>query len=168
MPDEVVEYELRCRAIRLHRQGLPHGRILVLLGRGRTWLAKWLGRFKRSGWAALHAQSREPTRQPRRTPEKVVAAVLGVRAELQAHRSRASRFSGIGAEAIRLQLQRRRVRLLPGLRTIERILKRHALSGEHASRPKSGVQPYALPANFLCPLTRRGLIGVGRRSRVYK
>jgi len=104
MPDEVVEYELRCRAIRFHLQGVPHGRILTLLGRGRTWLAKWLGRFKRLGWAGLHAQSREPKRQPRRTPERVVAAVLGVRVELQAHRSRASRFSGVGAEVIQLQL----------------------------------------------------------------
>jgi hypothetical protein len=56
------------------------------------------------GWAGLQAQSRAPRRQPTRTPERVVAAVLAVRAELQAHRSRASRFSGIGAEAIRLQL----------------------------------------------------------------
>jgi integrase-like protein len=145
MPDEVVEYELRCRAIRFHLQGVPHGRILTLLGRGRTWLAKWLGRFKRLGWAGLHAQSREPKRQPRRTPERVVAAVLGVRVELQAHRSRASRFSGVGAEVIQLQLQRRRVRPLPGLRTIERILKRHTLSGKQASRSKAGTQPYPAP-----------------------
>lgn len=145
MPDEVVEYELRCRAIELHRQGVPHGRILGLLGRGRTWLAKWLGRFKRLGLAGLQAQSREPKRQPRRMPERVVAAVLGIRAELQAHRSRASRFSGIGAEAIRLQLQRRRVRPLPGLRTIERIVQRHALSAKHASRSKRGTQPYPAP-----------------------
>ena len=146
MPDELVEYELRCRAVRLHLRGVPHGRIIALLGRGRTWLAKWLGRFKRLGWAGLRAQSREPKGQPRRTPDKVVAAVLGVRAELQAHRSRASRFSGIGAEAIRLQLQRRRVQPLPGLRTIERILEQHALSGEHASRSKSAAQPYPAPA----------------------
>jgi Winged helix-turn helix/Integrase core domain len=160
MPDKVVEYGLRCRAIRLHLEGMGHGRILGLLGRGRTWLAKWLGRFEQLGWAGLQAQSREPKRQPRRMPERVVAAVLAIRAELQAHRSRASRFSGLGAEAIRLQLQRRRIRPLPGLRTIERIVQRHALSAKQASRAKAGAQPYPAP-RARCPgdLQQTDLVG---------
>jgi putative transposase len=160
MPDKLVEYELRCRAVRMHQQGMRDGRILGALGRSRSWLAKWLGRFQQLGWAGLQARSRAPKRQPRRLAERVVAAVLAVRAELQAHRSRASRFSGIGAEAIRLQLQRRRVRPLPGLRTIERIVQRHALSAKHASRSKAATQPYPAP-RARCPgdLQQTDLVG---------
>jgi hypothetical protein len=93
-------------------------------------------------------------------PERVVAAVLAIRAELQAHRSRASRFSGIGAEAIRLQLQRRRIRPLPGLRTIERIIERHAHSRAHPARSKGGSQPYPAPrARYPGDLQQTDLVG---------
>jgi hypothetical protein len=160
MPDKVVDYELRCRAIRMHQQGMGHARIVGLLGRGRSWLAKWLGRFKQLGWAGLQAQSRAPKRQPTRTPERVVATVLAVRAELQAHRSRASRFSGFGAEAIRLQMQRRRVRPLPGVRTIERIVQRHAVGTQQPSRAKGGAQPYPAPrARLAGDLQQTDLVG---------
>jgi len=145
MVNEAVEYALRCRAVRLRQQGIAFNRIVLLLGRGRTWLAKWLRRFKQQGWTGLRSQSRRPKRQPRRTPEPVVAAVLAARAELQAHSTRASRFAGVGAETIRHHLQRRRIRPLPGLRTIERIVRQHALSREHGTRPKGGSQPYPAP-----------------------
>src|SRR6266545_1832973 len=108
MGDEVAEYELRCRAIRLREQGASFAQVLARLGRGRVWLAKWLRRFRESGWAGLKTQSRAPKRRPQSLPARVVAKVLALRVELQAHRTRASRFAGIGAEAIRLELERRR------------------------------------------------------------
>jgi transposase len=145
MSDEAFEYELRWRAIKLHQRGLGFNRILERLGRGRFWLAKWLRRFRQEGWAGLGSHSRAPQRRPSRMPPRVVVKVLQVRAELQAHRSRASRFAGIGAETIQLELSRRRVRPLPALRTIERILKRHAITGKAPSQRKGGGEPYPAP-----------------------
>lgn len=145
MPDEAVEYELRCRAIQLRKRGVAFGQILALLGRSRTWLAKWLRRFQQGGWAGLRACTRAPKRQRRRIPDRVVAEVLAARAQLQAHRTRASRFAGIGAEVIGLELARRRVRPLPARRSIERILQRHALTGKRPPRAQGGGEPYPAP-----------------------
>lgn len=145
MGDGAGEYELRCRAVRLREQGVPFAEVLAIVARGEFWLSKWLRRFREAGWAGLQTRTRAPKRRPRSTPASVVAKVLALRAELQAHRTRASRFAGIGAEAIRLELARRRVRPLPGLRTIERIVKQHRLSGSGPSRRKSGGEPYPTP-----------------------
>ena len=145
MADEAAEYELRCRAVRLRQQGVPFAQVLASVGRGEFWLSKWLRRFREAGWAGLQAHTRAPRRRPQSTPARVVVKVLAVRAELQAHRTRASRFAGIGAETIRLELARRRVRPLPGLRTIERIVKQHGLSGVKPSRRKGGGEPYPAP-----------------------
>jgi len=160
MGDEVAEYELRCRAIRLREQGVSFAQVLARLGRGRVWLAKWLRRFRESGWAGLKTQSRAPKRRPQSLPARVVAKVLALRVELQAHRTRASRFAGIGAEAIRLELERRRVRPLPGLRTIERILKQHGLSGRKTALRKGGGEPYPAPrARDPADLQQTDLVG---------
>jgi hypothetical protein len=160
MADEAAEYELRCRAIRLREQGVPFARVLAMVGRGEFWLSKWLRRFREAGWAGLQTRSRAPMRRPRSTPASVVSKVLALRAELQAHRTRASRFAGIGAEAIRLELARRRVRPLPGLRTIERIVKQHGLSGVEPSRRKGGGEPYPAPrARYPGDLQQTDLVG---------
>lgn len=88
MADNSFEGGLRRRAIKLHQRGLGFNRILERLGRGRSWLAKWLGRFRQGGWARLESRSRAPKRRPARMPPRVVVKVLQMRAELQAHRSR--------------------------------------------------------------------------------
>jgi len=145
MGDDNAEYELRCRAIKLRQQGMSFAQVLARLGRGRMWLTKWLQRFRQTGWAGLKTQSRAPKHRPQSTPARVVAKVLALRVELQSHRTRASRFAGVGAEAIQLELARRRIRPLPGLRTIERIVKRHQLSGRKPARGKGGGEPYPAP-----------------------
>jgi transposase len=172
MGNDTAEYELRCRAIKLRQQGTSFAQVLAQLGRGRMWLAKWWRRYRHSGWAGLKTQSRAPKRRPQSTPERVVAKVLAVRMELQSHRTRASRFAGIGAEAIRLELARRRVQPLPGLRTIERIVKRHHLSGRKPARRKGGGEPYPAPrardpgdlqqTDLVGPRHLRGVAGLTR------
>lgn len=160
MGDDVADYELRCRAIRLRKRRVSFAQILARLGRSRGWLAKWLRRFRESGWPGLKTQSRAPKRRPRSLPARLVAKVLALRLELQAHRTRASRFAGIGAEAIRLELERRRVRPLPGLRTIERILKQHGLSGRKKALRKGGGEPYPAPrARDPADLQQTDLVG---------
>jgi transposase InsO family protein len=160
MADYAAEYELRCRAVRLREQDVPFAQVLAILGRGEFWLSKWLRRFREAGWAGLQTRTRAPKRRPRSTPASVVVKVLAVRTELQAHRTRASRFAGIGAETIRLELARRRVRPLPGLRTIERIVKEHGLSGVQPSRRKSGGEPYPAPrACYPGDLQQTDLVG---------
>lgn len=172
MADERYEYELRCRAIRLYQQGVGFGAILARLGRSRSWLAKWLRRFHAEGWAGLRARSRAPVRRPQRTPERVVARLLAIRQALRAHRTRATRFAGIGADAIRLELDRRRLRPVPSLRTIERILQQHGATRLVPRRHQGGGEPYPAPraawpgdlqqTDLVGPRYLRGLRGVTR------
>lgn len=139
------DYERRRRAIELQEAGVGFQAILDRLGRSRGWLAKWLQRFRVEGWKGLHSRSRAPQRQARQMPPRMVALVVAIRAELEQRRTRRSRFSGIGGEAVRLELQRRRARPLPALSTIERILRRHGYPKRAPRRRSGGGEPYPAP-----------------------
>lgn len=139
------EYALRRHAIELRQQGVGFKAILERVARSRGWLAKWLQRFAAEGWAGLRSRSRAPKRQHRAIPQDRVDQVLATRQELEAHRTRRSRFSGIGAEAIWLELARRQLRPLPSQRTIERILQRHGYPRKPARQPQGGGEPYPAP-----------------------
>lgn len=160
MADERYEYELRRRAIDLHRKGVGFGAILARVERSRFWLAKWLRRFREEGWSGLRSRSRAPEQRPRRTPERVVGWVVALRQEVEAHRTRSSRFAGIGAEAIQLELERRRIRPPPSLSTIERILRQHGYPKGPLRRWKGGREPYPAPRAH-CPgdLQQTDLVG---------
>ena len=54
--------------------------------------------------------------------------ILSIRRRLQAHASPATRYSLIGAQAIRAELKALDVRPLPAVRTIERVLQRNGLT----------------------------------------
>ena len=54
--------------------------------------------------------------------------ILSIRRRLQAHTSPATRYSLIGAQAIRAELKALDVRPLPAVRTIERVLQRNGLT----------------------------------------
>jgi transposase len=154
------EYEFRRRAIQLHQEGLGFEVILQRLGRGRSWLSKWLRRYREEGWAGLRSRSRAPQRQPRRTPERVVARVAEIREELEQSQTRRSRFAGVGAEVVQLELQRRRIHPLPSLSTIERILRQHGYPKRVARRRKGGSEPYPTPRiRFPGDLQQTDLVG---------
>lgn len=160
MADRHDRHELRRRAIELHRAGVRFGVILERLGRARSWLSKWLRRYREDGWAGLRSRSRIPKRQPRRMPERVVARVVEIRDTLEQSRTRRSRFAGIGAEVVHLELQRQRVRPLPSLSTIERILRRHGYPKRRPRRRKGGGEPYPAPrARFPGDLHQTDLVG---------
>lgn len=160
MADTRGEYELRRRAIELHRAGVGFGVILVRLGRARSWLARWLRRYREEGWGGLRSRSRTPKRQSRRTPERVVSRVVEIRETLEQSRTRRARFAGIGAEVVHLELRHQRVRPLPSLSTIERILRRHGYPKRRPRRRKGGGEPYPAPrARFPGDLQQTDLVG---------
>lgn len=160
MADTRDEYGLRHRAIELHRQGIARGVIRERLGRTRSWVAKWLRRYREEGWAGLRSRSRAPQRQWQRTPERVVARIVAIRETLEQRRTRRSRFAGIGAEVVHLELQHQRVRPVPSLSTIERILRRHGYPKRRPRRRKGGGEPYPAPrARLPGDLQQTDLVG---------
>lgn len=160
MADTRDDYELRRRAVELHEAGVGFQAILHRLGRSRAWLAKWLHRFRTEGWQGLRSRSRAPKQQARQMPQRIVARVVAIRAELEARQTRRSRFSGIGGEVVRAELQRRRVRPLPSLSTIERILRQHGYPTRPPHRRTGSGEPYPAPrARFPGDVQQTDLVG---------
>jgi hypothetical protein len=153
---ELTEYARRCKAIELLKRGATFAAACRAVGRSQPWLAKWWGRYRREGRAALHDRSRVPRRVWRRTASPLVALVLRIRAELVAHRSRRTAFAGRGAEAIRWELEQRGVRRPPSLRTIERILQRHGCTRRERRRRRGPAHP--------CPAPRARAVGAVQQT----
>ena len=138
-----AELKLRSLAIEWYQQGTPFTAICQRLQRSHRWLAKWLRRFQTAGWTALVDRSRRPRRFRAATPPVSGQRILALRAELERHRTRRTRFRGVGASEIQelLQLERRQV---PSLSTIERVLRRHHVRPQRARR-HGGGQAYPWP-----------------------
>lgn len=119
------EYGIRNKAIQLYNNGIGFNEILRRVQKSKGWLSKWLGRFREQGLKGLRDRSRAPKRIRRSTPPHMVKKVLAIRHELESHKTRRFAFSGIGAETIHWELERRRLKNIPSISTISRILLRH-------------------------------------------
>lgn len=153
---ELSEYSRRCKAIELLRRGAGFAGAAQAIGRSRSWLAKWWRRYRREGRPGLRERSRAPRRIWRRTPPRLVALVLRIRAALVAHRTWRTAFAGRGAEAIRWELEQRGVRWLPSLRTIGRILARHGCTRRERRRRRGRGRP--------CPAPRATSVGAVQQT----
>jgi len=155
------DHEKRYQAIQIYQQGQSLKRVLHLVHRGKSWFFKWLKRYQKRGIKGLRDQSRAPKRIWRKTSDFMVRKILGIRAELEAHRSRRSAFAGIGAEVIHWELQQRRVRRIPSITTIATILSRHGKTAKRKSRrAHSNHQPYPhIPAEKMGDLQQTDLVG---------
>ena len=136
------EYEKRCKAIQLYKEGYGFNKILQWVQRSKRWLSKWLKRFKEHGLKGLQDKSRAPKRIWRKTSEHMVKKILCVRKELESHRTRRSTFSGIGAEVIQWELKQRKLHNVPSISTIARILSRHGRITKGTPKRNGNDQPY--------------------------
>jgi len=119
------ELTARQRAVSLRLAGRPVKSICSALGRGETWFRKWWHRYLEAGPEGLYDRTRANHHVAQRLPPELERAILSIRRRLQAHASPATRYSLIGATAIRAELKAPGVRPLPRARTIERVLQRH-------------------------------------------
>ncbi len=139
------ELARRRRAIELFKAGTKVADIRREVGRTRQWLAKWRKRFEELGERGLAARSHARKHHPWTTPARIVRAILEFRARLE-RRAHGRGFAGIGADAVAWELELSRIRPLPSLRTIERVLARHGRTARvtpPAARPSAG--PYPAP-----------------------
>lgn len=77
-----------------------------------------------AGPEGLHDRTRANHHVTQRIPPELERAILSIRRRLQAHAAPATRYSRIGAAAIRAELKSLGTRPLPCARTIERVLQR--------------------------------------------
>jgi putative transposase len=134
------EQQRRTRAISLYLQGKHPGTICKTLGRSRPWFYKWLKVYDPSNPHWARSQSRTPKKSPRRTAQAVVRLVCSIR-----NRLIKTKYAQKGAVAIQWQLEQLGVRPLPGIWTINRILKREGLLVKPKYRPHSTPYPALQP-----------------------
>ncbi|MGH2766715.1 MAG: helix-turn-helix domain-containing protein [Actinomycetota bacterium] len=156
-----TEHERRLVAVSRVLAGEQVVAVARSVGRTEQWLHKWLRRYEAEGDAGLRDRSRAPKHPPPRTPPHVVEAVLGTRDALEE-----SEHGGVGAEAIRYELELKDLDPLPSLSTIERILRRAGKTAKpkrfrgterHRPRPAVAVPGVLHQADWVGPryLARR-------------
>ena len=91
------------------------------MGYSRDWLYKWIGRFDPRDPSWAEELTRRPASSPTRTSDDTEERVLKLRDELVL----GDLFCG--AEAIRWEMEARKLSSVPGVRTINRVLRRHAV-----------------------------------------
>ncbi|HMB08184.1 MAG TPA: integrase core domain-containing protein [Isosphaeraceae bacterium] len=122
------ELTARQRAISLRLAGRSVKQTCSTLNRGETWFHKWWHRSLEAGPEGLYDLTRASHHGARRIPPELERTIRSVRRRLQAHASPATRYSLIGAAAIRAELKALNIRPLPCERTIERVLQRNGLT----------------------------------------
>jgi hypothetical protein len=125
MKDEVTA---RQRAITLRLGGRSVQSICSALGRSEVWFHKWWRRSLEPGAEGRYDLTRANHQVAPRIPPELERTILSIRRRPQAPATPATRYSLIGADAIRAELKARSVRPRPGRRTIERVLQRHGLT----------------------------------------
>jgi len=138
------ELDRRKQAVRWHREGISYTEICRRLGRSRPWLAKWLRRSRADPRQGLLDRSRRPRRVRRPVSAKLVARIVALRVELEAHKTQRTRFRGVGAVDIQEILRDERRRVIPSISTIERVLRKHGYRRCPRRRVPSSM-PYPWP-----------------------
>jgi putative transposase len=122
------ELATRQRAISLRLAGRSVTYICAALGRVEAWFYKWWRRYLEDGPEGLYDLTRANHHVAQRISPELERAILSVRRRLQAHATPATRYSLIGATAVRSELKTLDIRPLPSERTIERVLERNGLT----------------------------------------
>lgn len=130
----------RIVAIRRHLGGEAVTAICQALGKSRRWFYYWLKRYSPTGAQWADTRSRAPHRRPRKTPLAVEDLVCEVRRRLVARK-----YAQRGAIAIQWELKRLGVNRLPGVWTINRILRCRGLSAKPTYQPRGTPYPALRP-----------------------
>ena len=108
-------------AVKRYLDGDPIERICREMGCSTSWLYKWKNRYQvtESDWSK--ARSRQPKTTPSKTPETVASEIVQLYQTLSPDESET-----VSARVIRDHLRQHGVGSIPSIRTIYRILNRHA------------------------------------------
>jgi hypothetical protein len=132
---------LRREAIRRRLQGERRCDICRNLQRSTAWFDKWWAEYRHHPRTDFADRSRAPYTSPCRTPPAIEQAVLKIRQTLEAGQTSQTRYGLIGHRAIRAELQRLGLPLLPALAAIQRILARHGLTHPRGAAAATAYYP---------------------------
>lgn len=141
-----VNDEQRQAFIHLWRSGQIPTQAARELGRSPAWGYKWKARYEQDNWAGLKERSRMPHHSPRQTAATVCQEIRRLRSELEAEAQSPDKLGYIGAHAIYGRLVSSGFKPVPGVSTIERILRRAGMTTPKLPKPKKEVDyPHLKP-----------------------
>lgn len=141
-----TEIELRQHAIALHLQGWKKSEIARKLQRTRSWVARWLNRYRSNEpIGSLQNQLRAPKHRSKAYPERIKKMVLQIRVERECGKRAKYQYALVSAQAIYYELRGLHVAPLPSIRTIHGWLKQAGqISVRKSQKPPNATYP-ALP-----------------------
>lgn len=132
--------EERRALIHLLRSGKTPREAAQELGRSVPWCYKWKARYEQEGWEGMRERSRAPQHIARKTPERMRQEILRIRSELEAEVVSKNKLGYIGADAIYGCLHSRGLGPLPGVSTIERLLRQAGVTNPPLPKAEVEVQ----------------------------
>lgn len=130
------EQQCRIAAVERFENGEDPRAIWTSLGRSRTWLYKWVSRYREDDAQWFEEASRRPRQCPSRTPREIEEIVKLVRLDLY------NKGQFCGAQAIIWEMEELEVAPLPSIRTVNRILARNELTNKRTGRYESKGRKY--------------------------
>ena len=117
----------RIDAINRYAKGEKPGDICRELKKSKTWFFKWLTRFKTGDETWYTSHSRAPKNHGKAIPTEIEQAVVTIRKALMEGTEQASKYLGVGADAILYLMDKLGFSNdeLPSASTIKRIVKKH-------------------------------------------
>ncbi len=141
------EAQRRRLAVQMFRAGHQPDEIARQLERSRRWVYHWIAYQRQHPHTRFRSASRAPHHHPNRTPRSVERRVLQVRQTLQHRRNPRLRYAPIGPRTIRRELVKRRVKPVPSLSTIQRIVQRRGLTHSNTANLSEPYRPHP-PAEY--------------------
>ena len=143
---ETERYEQRKTAVHLLRSGSSVSAVAQELNRSVSWVYKWSQRYQQEGWAGLRSRSRAPHHSPKRIPASIRQAICEARSELEAAAAERKGLRYIGAAAVKGRLIEKKVSLIPGTASIERVLREAGMTQPRPNKTdQAGPYPHLQP-----------------------
>ena len=127
------EEQERIDAVNRYQRGERPSKICKSLGRSRSWLQKWVGRYnsfnKRSEKEWFKEESRAPKNVHRKTDPEIEQLLVNVRKSLMEGKTKDTKYRCIGGDEIQFRMYELGYSEdeTPSLSTIKRIIKRNGL-----------------------------------------
>jgi transposase len=119
------EYQQRQEAIKQYLQGEKVAAIARLMGKSRKWVHHWIKRYKKNPDAVnwFEDESKAPKKTSSTLATETERQILFIRKELMNEK-----MAQIGAISIQYECERRGIKPLPAVWTINRIIAKHGLN----------------------------------------
>ena len=135
---ESTDEEIRIVAIKRYIEGEKQVDIYESLGKSKSWLKKWIKRYRTGSEEWYKDQSKRPHTSNNKIDERVEAVVVNMRKSLMDGRDESTKYGFVGAESIQFHMEKLNyvTATIPSQSTIKRIIRRNNLRVNKKERYK--------------------------------